>query len=546
VARQNLRELAAALGLDPAEVRPAGSEAGKVPVATVRALAGRPRRGRLVLITGMTPTRHGEGKTVTAIGLADGFATRGRRSVVCLRQPSLGPVFGVKGGATGGGRATVEPATHINLGFTGDIHAVSTAHNLLAALVDNHLYHGNDLDLERSHLFLPRTLDMEDRALRHIVTGTGNDPRMSPVASSFVIAAASEVMAILALAKDYVDLKERLGRILVGVRGGGGAAHASDLLAQGAMAAVLRDALEPNLVQTAAGTPALIHAGPFGNIAHGTCSRLAIELGLATADYCIVEAGFSTELGAEKFVDIVTPVLGANVDAAVLVVTLRALRLHGGASEDASARPDSAATEQGLANLEQHVANLATFGIPTVIAWNRFPGDGPEEGELLRAFGRAHDAPVIESRAFEEGGTGCVELAEAVEAAAALGRHSRPLCPTGTGPLEQVRAIVTRLYGGADISLTAEAEADLAELTRFGELTGPVCVAKTQLSLSDDPHRLGRPQGFTASVHRVTRSAGAGFTVVHLGTIETMPGLPTHPASERIDVLPDGRIVGLI
>jgi formate--tetrahydrofolate ligase len=541
---KSLAELGSALGIPADALRPAGAESGKVAVPWVRELVSRSRRGRLVLITGMTPTRHGEGKTVTAIGLADGLAVRGRRAVVCLRQPSLGPVFGIKGGATGGGRATVEPSATINLGFTGDIHAVAAAHDLLAALVDNHLYHGNALDLERSRILLPRTLDIEDRALRHIVTGTGNDPRMPPVAGSFVIAAASEVMAILALAKDYVDLKDRLGRILVGYRGTGAPVRASDLRAAGAMTAILRDALEPNVTQTAAGTPAIIHAGPFGNIAHGTCSRLAIELGLATAEYCVVEAGFSTELGAEKFVDIVTPVLGVDVDAAVLVVTLRAIRWHGGASEDASVRPNLAATERGLANLEQHLANLGAFGIPTVIALNRFPGDGPDETEALRAFGRAHGVAVVESRAFEDGGPGCAALAEAVEELAARGLHSRPICPPAVGPEEQVRTIVTRLYGGAGIEVSAEARHDLEELGRIGELAGPVCVAKTPLSLSDDPHRLGRPQGFVALVHRFTRSAGAGFTVAHLGAIETMPGLPTQPAAERIDVLPDGRIVG--
>jgi formate--tetrahydrofolate ligase len=543
---KSLAELASALGLPADALCAAGASSGKVAVARVRDLAASRPRGHLVLITGMTPTRHGEGKTVTAIGLADGLAVRGKRAVACLRQPSLGPVFGVKGGATGGGRATVEPSAQINLGFTGDIHAVAAAHNLLASLVDNHLYHGNPLDIERSRILLPRTLDIEDRALRHVVTGTGNDPRMPPVAGSFVIAAASEVMAILALAKEYADLKDRLGRMLVGYRGSGAPVRASDLRAAGAMTAVLRDALEPNVTQTGGGTPAIIHAGPFGNIAHGTCSRLAIELGLSSAEYAVVEAGFSTELGAEKFVDIVTPVVGADVDAAVLVVTLRAIRLHGGASEDVSDRPNLSAAERGFANLEQHLANLDALGVPAVVALNRFPGDSPDEIESLRAFGRAHGVGVVESRAFEDGGAGCVALAEAVEALAALGRHSRPLCPPGTGPADQVRSIVTRLYGGSGIELAPEAQQDLAELGRIGELAGPVCIAKTPLSLSDDPHRLGRPQGFVSVVHRFTRSAGAGFTVAHLGSIETMPGLPAQPAAERIDVGPDGRIVGIV
>ena len=538
-------EIARTLGLTPEEVRPAGPSIAKVSVAAVRSRAAGARGGRLVLVTGMTPTRHGEGKTVTAIGLADGLARRGRRSVVALRQPSLGPVFGIKGGATGGGRSTVEPSTQINLGFTGDIHAIAAAHNLLASLVDNHLYHGNSLGIDRTRIALPRTLDVEDRSLRHIVTGAGSDPRMPPTPGSFVIAAASEVMAVLALARDYPDLKERLGRMLVAYRTGGEPLRARDLHGEGAMTAVLRDALEPNLVATAEGTPAIVHAGPFGNIAHGTCSRLAIELGLAAAEFCVVEAGFSTELGAEKFVDIVTPVLGRDVDAAVLVVSLRALRVHGGADDAASAHPDAAAVERGLVNLEQHVENLRALGTPGVIAWNRFPGDAADEAEALRAFGRAHGIGVVESRAFEAGGEGCVDLADAVVELAGRGEHSRPLVPAGTAPIDQVRAIVTRLYGGADVTLAEGARRDLAELERIGEVGGPVCVAKTPLSLSDDPHRVGRPRGFVPEIHRFLRSAGAGFTVVYLGTIETMPGLPAVPAAERIDVTPDGRIVGL-
>ncbi len=541
----SLSDLRRDLDLPDDALRDAGSGAAKVSVSAVRALAGRGRNGRLVLVTAMTPTRHGEGKTVTSIGLADGLRRRGHRTAVCLRQPSLGPVFGIKGGATGGGRATVEPSTEINLGFTGDLNAVAAAHNLLAALVDNHLYHGNALGIRPDRIAWPRTVDIEDRSLRHIVTGAGDDPKIPRLSSSYVIAAASEVMAILALAGDYADLKARLGRILVAERADGSAVRAADLRAAGSMTALLRDALEPNLVRTAEGTPAIVHAGPFGNIAHGTCSRLAIELGLATTDYCVVEAGFSTELGAEKFVDIVTPVLGHDVDAGVLVVTLRALRYHGGASDEASVRPDLPAMERGLANVEQHLANLAALGIPAVIALNRFPDDTPEEIARLHEFGRAQATPVVESRAFAEGGAGSVDLAEAVEGLVALGRHSRPLSPPGTGPAEQVRAIVTRLYGGREIAPSEEAVRDLAEIARFGELGGPVCVAKTPLSLSEDPHRLGRPQGFVSPVHRYSRSAGAGFTVAYLGAIELMPGLPTHPAAEQIDVDGSGRIVGL-
>lgn len=541
----DLGELGRRLGLGAAAVVPYGPAVGKVAVSAVRDRVAQGTPGKLVLVTGMTPTRHGEGKTVTAIGLADALTAGGARTTVCLRQPSLGPVFGIKGGATGGGRATVEPAARINLGFTGDIHAVAEAHNLLAALVDNHLFHGNPLDLDPGRRIWPRTLDVEDRALRHVITGVPEDPRQPSAPGQFVIAAASEVMAVLALARDYADLKGRLGRILVAYRRDGTPVRAGDLRADGAMAAILRDALEPNLVQTVGGTPALVHAGPFGNIAHGTCSRVSIELGLASSDYCVVEAGFSTELGAEKFVDIVTPALEHAVDAAVLVATLRALRYHGGASDEASTRPNLSALEGGLDNLGQHLENLRALGLAGVVALNRFPDDSPEEIERTRRFCHERQVALIESRAFEAGGEGCRGLADEVRRLAALGQRSRPLCPEGTAPAEQVRQIVLRLYGGDGTNELADAVRDRTELARIGELAGPVCVAKTPLSLSHDPHRLGRPRGFTPDIHRYSRSAGAGFTVAYLGSIETMPGLPTHPASERLDLDPDGRIVGL-
>jgi formate--tetrahydrofolate ligase len=493
----------------------------------------------------MTPTKHGEGKTVTAIGLSNGFARIGCRAIPCLRQPSLGPVFGVKGGATGGGRSTVEPSVEINLGFTGDIHAVAAAHNLLAAMVDNHLFYGNSLQIDPARIVWPRTMDNEDRALRHIVIGKGSDPRFVAHDSSFLIAAASEVMVILALARNYVDLKDRLGRILVAYTSRGDAVRASDLNAAGAMAALLRDALEPNFVQTSEGIPALVHAGPFGNLAHGTASRLSIELALATSDYAVVEAGFATELGAEKFVDILTPTIGINVDAAVLVATQRALRFQGGATDEESLQPARAALELGLDNLGQHLSNLESLGLVGTVALNRFPGDSPEETELIRRFCRARGVEVVESRAFEEGGTGSIDLAKAVERTVALGRQSKPLYPAWTPPIRQIELIATRLYGAATVVESTEATEDLAHLEHIGELAGPVCVAKTPLSLSDNAKLLNRPQGFTVTVHRLTRSAGAGFTVGLLGTIETMPGLPKRPSAEDIDLTPDGKITGV-
>ncbi|HLM70987.1 MAG TPA: formate--tetrahydrofolate ligase [Thermoplasmata archaeon] len=542
---RNLNELASALGLGPNDYHAAGPWAGKVPVSVVRERAAKKSSGKLILITGMTPTKHGEGKTVTAIGLADGFSRLHRSAVACLRQPSLGPIFGVKGGATGGGRSTVEPSTEINLGFTGDIYAVASAHNLLSALIENHIFHGNSLQVDPNRILWPRTLDMEDRALRHITVGKGHDPRFVVHDSSFVITAASEIMVILALSRDYADLKARLGRIVAALSTDGNAVRASDLHGAGAMAALLRDALEPNLVQTAEGTPALVHAGPFGNLAHGTCSRLSIELGLATSEYCIVEAGFATELGGEKFVDIVTPTLGRNVDAAVLVATQRGLRYQGGATDEESGRPNRAALERGLENLAQHLDNIETFGVPAVVALNRFPGDTPEETQVVKRFGKSRHVEVVEARGFAEGGKGTVELARAVEAAAALGRQSRPLNPPRTPIFEQIESIATRLYGASHVNRTPEAIADLELLTRIGEIEGPVCIAKTPLSLSDNPHVLGRPRDFNVTVDRLTRSAGAGFTVAYLGTIETMPGLPTRPSAEEIDLTPEGQVVGV-
>ncbi len=541
---RTVEQLAQALGLGPDEVAPAGPSAGKVSVAAVRSRAGRGPRGKLVLVTAMTPTRHGEGKTVTTIGLADGLARVGARSVACLRQPSLGPVFGVKGGATGGGRATVEPSTEINFGFTGDIHAVAAAHDLLAALADNHIFHGNALGIDPARYLWNRTMDVEDRALRHLTVGQ-DLAKQIPYPSSFMITATSEVMAILALARDYADLKARLDRILVGVSSEGRPIRASDLKAGGAMAGLLRHALEPNLVQTAGGTPAIVHAGPFGNLAHGTCSRLAIELGLATSDYAVVEAGFATELGAEKFVDIVTPVVGVDVDTAVLVVTQRGLRVQGGATDEESSHAAPAALARGLDNLEQHLDNLAALGPATVVALNRFPGDSPEEAALVEARCRSKGVEMVESRGFEDGAAGTEALARAVQRSVGLGRTSRPLYPSGTPLLRQVETIATRLYGAAGADETPAATEGRQRLESWGEAAGPVCMAKTPLSLSDDPKRLNRPQGFRVTVRRYARSAGAGFSVAYLGAIETMPGLPAHPASETIDLTPDGTLVGV-
>lgn len=537
-------EVARDLGLEAAELRPLDEGIVKVPLATVRRRTAAGRRGRLILVTAMTPTSHGEGKTVTSIGLAMALRALGRTATVCLRQPSLGPVFGLKGGATGGGQARVEPADEINLGFTGDLEAVTNAHNLLAALLDNHLHFGNALAVERSSLVWPRTLDIEDRALRRVVVGVTGGGRDLARESSFVIAAASEVTAIHALSADVADLKARLGRILLGARAGGIPLRARDLAAVGAMAALLRRAIEPNLVQASDGTPAFVHGGPFANIAHGTASRLSIELALATSEYCVVEAGFATELGGEKFVDIVARSAGLSVDAAVLIATVRGLRRQGGGA-DPEQTADAAAVERGLENLAQHLENLRALDLTPVIALNRFPGDTTEELAAVERFAARAGVPIARSSPFSDGAAGARELAALVLAAAEEGRHGRPLYPDGASIPEALTTLARRLYGADGIQLSPEAAAELEHLRAIGEVAGPVCVAKTPLSLSDDAHRIGRPRGYTPVVRRFWRAAGAGFTVAYLGEIETMPGLPAHPRSESVDLDDDGRVTGL-
>ena len=543
---QPIGDVATELGLSPADLRPYRGEALKVPVRLVRTLAQGPRRGKIVLVTAMTPTRHGEGKTVTSIAVAMALRQAGRRAVVCLRQPSLGPVFGIKGGAAGGGRATVEPMESINLGLTGDLDAVAAAHNLIAAMFDNHVYHGNALGIDPEIRLWPRTLDVEDRSLRHILTSAPGTAREPAQKGNFSITAASEITAIVGLAKDYEDLRDRIGRILLGFRKTGEPVRVRDLRATGSACALLRFAMEPNLLQAQDGTPALIHGEPFANIAHGTCSRLSIELGEATSDYCIVEAGFATDLGAEKFVDIVGPLTGLDVAGAVLVATVRGLRWHGGVPDEQLSSPDPTAVRQGLANLEQHVENLRTLGIEPVLAANRFPGDTDEELSILRQFCLERNVAFAESTGFTDGARGAEELAARVVEVCGRGGHSRPLYPPGTPVEEILDRVVRRIYGGAGVTLSAEANESLATLRRIGEESGPVCVAKTQLSLSDNPALRGRPTGFVPTVHGFTRSAGAGFTVAYLGEIQTMPGLPTRPLADQIDLTPEGRVIGLL
>jgi formate--tetrahydrofolate ligase len=541
---RSIEELAEELKVAPDEFRPVGRGIGKLSVPMIRRRVERGRRGNLVLVTGMTPTTHGEGKTVTAIGTAMALRAAGRSAVAVLRQPSLGPVFGVKGGATGGGKATVEPADLINFGFTGDLHAAAAAHNLLSALLDNHLYFGNELGFDPERIRWPWTVDMEDRALRHVTARDVGTKRSVHREGRFVITAASEVTAILGLAKDFADLKDRLGRIIVGATARGTLLRAKDLHAEGAMAALLRDALEPNLVQCADGTPALVHGGPFGNIAHGTASRLAIEFGLSAAEFCVVEAGFAADLGAEKFVDIVARQAGLSVSVALLVTTIRGLRHQGGVEEDQLARPDVEAVTRGLENVYAHLDTLRALHVPVVIVLNRFPEDADAEVDVLRTAMGARQIPVADSSVFAAGALGGRDIAEQVVAATHSPGRSTPLYPDDATVPEALDVLVRGVYGAEGADWTDPARQQLADLVAAGEGRAPICVAKTSLSISDDAGKRGRPHGYRVSVRRVERSAGAGFTVVFLGEIETMPGLPRHPLAERIDLLPDGRIVG--
>jgi len=536
--------IASSLGIPSDAVEPFGRGVGKVDLAFLSPNT-RSQRGKLVLVTAMTPTAHGEGKTVTATGLAMALTKHGELAVPCLRQPSLGPVFGMKGGAAGGGKARVEPFNEINLGFTGDIYAVGSAHSLLSAIVDNHLFHGNALGIDPKSVTWPRTLDMDDRALRHITVGQGGPKDGVPREDGFVITAASEVMAILGMSRSYGDLKARLGNIVVGQRQDGSAVTARDMEAGGAMAVILRQALRPNLVATTEGTPAFVHGGPFANIAHGTASMVSILMGLQQADYCVVESGFASDLGAEKFVDIVARAGDFSVRVTVIVATIRALRHHGGASAAEDATPSVARVELGLDNLAKHMENARALGAAPVVALNAFPEDSPEEIQLVRKFVEAQGIPFAVSTAFRDGSAGAMELAERVLEAAAKGSQSRPLYSLDSPLEKKVESVVRLMYGGNGVAWSQEAMVGIGQAQLFGLAKAPVCIAKTHLSLSDDPKKLGRPKDFTVTARRVRSSVGAGFVVVLMGSIVTMPGLPSRPAAADMDLTDEGTIVGL-
>jgi formate--tetrahydrofolate ligase len=539
-------EIAGALGLAENELIPYGREVAKIDLRALEARRDRPD-GKLVVVSSITPTPPGDGKTTVTIGLGQGLTRIGRRAVIALREPSIGPCLGVKGGGTGGGRSQLVPADRINLHFTGDIHAVQSAHNLLAACLDNHLFHDNALQIDPRQVLFRRAIDMNDRALRQIVLGLGGRFQGYPREEGFLITAASEVMALLCLSENLADLKTRLGRILLGFTFGGGPVVARDLKVTGAMVALLRDAIHPNLAQTLEGTPALVHGGPFANIAHGCNSVVATKLALKLGEVCLTEAGFGFDLGAEKFFDIKCGYAGLRPDAVVLVATARALKYHGGVPMSGVDREDLPAIKRGMANLEKHVEDIRLFGVPVVVALNRFPSDTDVELRAIVEQCAGLDVPAVPADVFRKGGAGGEALAAALmELLAREPTRFQPLYDWASPIRSKIETIATRMYGADRVVYTKRAENQIAQAETLGYGGLPICMAKTQRSLSDDPTLLGRPRAFAVTVGEIRISAGAGFIVPITGDIMTMPGLPRSPNAERIDVDADGRITGLI
>ena len=545
VAPRPIMEIAAGLSLGEDEIHLYGRDVAKLDLSVLERPRARDVESRLVLVSAITPTPAGEGKTTTSIGLAQGLARLGESVCLALREPSLGPCMGIKGGATGGGYSQVIPADRINLHFTGDFHAVTSAHNLLAALLDNHLYFGNALGIEPRRILWRRVVDMNDRALRNVIIGLGGTREGVPRESGFDITAASEVMAMLCLASGVDDLRARIERTLVAFTTGGEPVTARELDAAGAMLALLRDALRPNLVQTLEGVPALVHGGPFANIAHGCNSVIATRSALHLADWAITEAGFGFDLGAEKFFDIKCRSAGLDTAAVVLVATARALKLHGGVVRRKIGEPDPGAVERGLPNLDKHVENIGEFGEPPVVALNRFAGDTDEEVDVVRRRCAELGVPFAVSDHHARGGAGAEELARAVmEHAETRSRPFQPLYPLEAPVPEKIEAVARRMYGARAVVLTKTARRDLDDVRRLGYEGLPICIAKTPASLSDDPRLRGRPRDFEVSVRRLIIQAGAGFLVALTGDILRMPGLPRRPLAESIDL--DGEtIVGL-
>jgi formate--tetrahydrofolate ligase len=538
-----IADVAGEIGLGPDEILPYGRYKAKI---SAEAIARRKPKGRLVLVTGINPTPAGEGKSTVTVGVSQALRRLGKKAIVCIREPSLGPVFGVKGGAAGGGYAQVVPMDEINLHFTGDFHAITSAHNLLSAMLDNHLHQGNTLGIDPRRITWPRTIDMNDRALRSMVISLGGINAGPVREERFVIVPGSEIMAILALATDLADLETRIGRIIVGLTRDRKPITAGDLKASGAMTLLLKDALLPNLVQTLEGGPALVHCGPFGNIAHGCNSIVATKLGLSLGEIVLTEAGFGADLGAEKFFDIKARFGNLKPEAAVVVATVRALKMNGGVKKDALGKEDVPALKRGLANLEAHVRNVQKFGVPVVVALNRFTSDTDEELKTVLDAAKGWGARAALSEVWAKGGEGGEAVAREILAVLDEKKAAfKPLYDAGRPIKEKIETIAREIYGAGGVDYTAAAEKNIAQCEAMSLGNTPVCIAKTQYSFSDDPTKLGRPTGFRLTIRDVYPAAGAGFVVALAGDIMTMPGLPKVPAAEAIRVLPDGTIEGL-
>ena len=542
---QKITEVAAKLGISEDDIELYGKYKAKLSYDLIRRVKDK-KDGKLILVTAITPTPAGEGKSTTTVGLAQGLAKLGKKVIVALREPSLGPCMGIKGGAAGGGYSQVVPMEDINLHFTGDFHAITSAHMLLAAMLDNHIQQGNALNIDPRRIAWKRVVDMNDRELRNIVVGLGGKAHGVPRQDGFDITVASEVMAILCLASSLHDLKERLAKIIVAYDYNGNPVTAGQIKAQGAMAALLKDAVKPNLVQTLENVPAIIHGGPFANIAHGCNSVMATQTGLKLADYTITEAGFGADLGAEKFFDIKCRYAGLKPDATVIVATVRALKMHGGVPKTDLKTPNVEAVKKGLVNLEKHIENVKKFGVPCVVAINIFAQDTAEELEAVREHCAKHGVNVALSDVFAKGGEGGIDLAKEVIALADSGESKfAPIYPLDMSLKGKIETIAKEIYGADGVNYTKEADKALKEFEELGYGNLPICMAKTQYSFSDDPALLGRPSGFKITISNCRIAAGAGFIVVLTGDVMTMPGLPKVPAAEKIDVSDDGVISGL-
>lgn len=540
-----ISDIAEKLGISADELEFYGKYKAKLPLSLLKKYESI-EDGKLILVTAINPTPAGEGKTTVTVGLGEAMNRIGKKAVIALREPSMGPVFGIKGGAAGGGYAQVIPMEDINLHFTGDMHAITAANNLLCAIIDNHIQQGNELRIDPRRILFKRCLDMNDRALRNVVIGLGGKVNGVPREDGFMITVASEIMAILCLSSGIKDLKERLGSILTAYTYDGTPVYARDLNAVGSMAALLKDAIKPNLVQTLENTPALMHGGPFANIAHGCNSVTATRLALKLGDYCITEAGFGADLGAEKFLDIKCRCAGLKPSCVVIVATIRALKYNGGVPKTELSKENTVALKNGIVNLETHIENMRKYGLPVVVAINRFATDTEAEIETIEAFCKEKDVPVSLTEVFARGGEGGKELAEkVVKTIETKEAHFKPIYDEKLSIKEKLNVLAKEIYRAGDVVFTSNAEKAISEIEKLGKDKLPICVAKTQYSLSDDPQKLGSPKGFTLTVRDVRLSAGAGFIVALTGDIMTMPGLPKQPAAYKIDVDDDGNVSGL-